>query len=76
MDRPSAAAISLQYWFGPLFYALALALAVVSVPASLLLQLGLAVFSPCRSDSGAPQRRRPAAGVQPSPGFGRGAERA
>ena len=44
VDRASADAITRQYWFGPVFYAVALALAFVSVPVSLLLQLGLAVF--------------------------------
>ena len=44
VDRASADAISRQYWFGPLFYAVAFALAFVSVPVCLLLQLGLAVF--------------------------------
>ena len=66
MDRPSAAAISRQYWFGPLFYALALALAFVSVPASLLLQLGLAVFFALPQQTAA--RLNPAARRRVPPG--------
>lgn len=43
-DKQTVDAISKQYMFGPLFYVVTLIVAIINVPASIILNFALAIF--------------------------------